>query len=230
MRTFVIVGQRAIASSKFRLDDIPGTSGRLDVLLRCTRAAMLLSHDVRKDAVIYLVMQAGPSGAKTIRLTGSAIRFLRPDERVLGSMVKKALERLEARQTETSLEAHVAKDESHAAVLEPPAESTPAFLELRDGLAIVDGGLTRVLSDLERMRPYAAFMLDAGGEDVRRSTGLDSEHVVLFIGDQLGFDAATREALRGVPVLSIGPRIVQAEDAVSVMNNELDRRPAHAER
>ena len=60
MRRFVIVGQQATSSPHFSLLDLPSTSGRLDVLLRCLRAALLVSHGLRRDAVAYLVLLGDP--------------------------------------------------------------------------------------------------------------------------------------------------------------------------
>ena len=67
MRCFVVIGQKATASADFSLSDIPGTSCRLDVLLRCIRAALLLSHELRRDTVVYLVLQGGPRAPRTVR-------------------------------------------------------------------------------------------------------------------------------------------------------------------
>ena len=58
-RRFVVIGQSATASPDFSLVDIAGTSGRLDVLLRCLRAALLVSHGLRRDTVVYLVLLGG---------------------------------------------------------------------------------------------------------------------------------------------------------------------------
>ncbi|MEO5728597.1 MAG: tRNA (pseudouridine(54)-N(1))-methyltransferase TrmY, partial [Byssovorax sp.] len=44
MRRFIVIGQRATASPDFSLINLPASSGRLDVLLRCLRAALLFSH------------------------------------------------------------------------------------------------------------------------------------------------------------------------------------------
>src|SRR5260370_886010 len=59
VRRFVVIGQQASASNDFSLDDLPGSSGRLDVLLRCVRAALLVSHGLRRDVVVYLVLLGG---------------------------------------------------------------------------------------------------------------------------------------------------------------------------
>jgi tRNA (pseudouridine54-N1)-methyltransferase len=87
VRTFVVVGRTATATPDFLLDDLPGTSGRLDVLVRCIRAALLVSHGVRRDVVVYLVL----GGSRIVRIDGATAQFLRPDERSLAVTVKKAL-------------------------------------------------------------------------------------------------------------------------------------------
>ncbi|MDF3070959.1 MAG: hypothetical protein K0R38_6560, partial [Polyangiaceae bacterium] len=52
------------------------------------------------------------------------------------------------------------------------------------------------------------------------------EDAWFFLGDHQGFDAASRELLgaRGAATLSVGPRSLHAEDVVTLLNNELDRR------
>lgn len=91
MRRFVIIGQRASASPDFSLNNLPASSGRLDVLLRCLRAALLVSHGLRRDTIVYLVLLGGPSAPRTLRIDSADVRFLRPDERSLAVLVQKAL-------------------------------------------------------------------------------------------------------------------------------------------
>ncbi|MDQ1371137.1 MAG: tRNA (pseudouridine54-N1)-methyltransferase, partial [Candidatus Thermoplasmatota archaeon] len=38
MRRFVVLGHRAITSADFKLDDLCGSTGRLDILLRCVNS------------------------------------------------------------------------------------------------------------------------------------------------------------------------------------------------
>ena len=90
MRTFIIVGHKATTSPNFSLDDIPGTSGRLDILCRSVTAAFVLSHGIRKDVCVYLVLLGGEA-AKTIQLKGDTLRHLNPDERTTAALLKKAL-------------------------------------------------------------------------------------------------------------------------------------------
>ena len=194
MRRFVVVGRRAIASPDFSLADIPGTSGRLDVLLRCVRAALLVSHGLRRDVVVYLVLLGTPGAPKTVRIDGSAAKYLRPDERHLATTVKKAL----------------------AAPIE-----RSGFVEARNGIAVADGGLEAAVDDVRGARSY---VLDQRGEDVR-SVAL-AEDSVFFLGDHLGLDDDARAKLDALaPVLvSVGPIAVQADDAIAIVSNEVDRR------
>jgi tRNA (pseudouridine54-N1)-methyltransferase len=90
MRNFIVVGHKATTSPNFSLEDIPGTSGRLDILCRSVTAAFVLSHGIRKDVCVFLVLLGGET-AKTILLKGETLRHLNPDERTTAALLKKAL-------------------------------------------------------------------------------------------------------------------------------------------
>jgi tRNA (pseudouridine54-N1)-methyltransferase len=195
-RRFVVIGQTATASGDFSLDDLPGSSGRLDVLLRCVRAGLLISHGVRRDTIVYLVLNGGPRAPRSIKFDGRTSEYLRPDERSLAGAIRNLLGRT------------------------PAVES---FAESTRGVAITRGGLDAVIADLGAFVPYT---LDVGGSDIRAAS-IDSREPVFFVGDHLGFDDATRARLDalGSVSLSLGPVSVQADDAITIVANELDRRP-----
>ena len=77
MRQFVVSGHDAPTTAEFALDDLAGGAGRLDVLCRCVNAAFFLSHDLREDVRVWLVL--GDEFA--VRFEGSELRRLNPDER-----------------------------------------------------------------------------------------------------------------------------------------------------
>ncbi|MDR1404251.1 MAG: tRNA (pseudouridine(54)-N(1))-methyltransferase TrmY [Candidatus Methanoplasma sp.] len=91
MRYFVIVGHKAVTTGDFKLDDISGGAGRLDILVRCVNSAFFLSHDVRRDTQLYLVLQGGRDAPKTVRFSGTDVRYLNPDERSTSSLIRNAL-------------------------------------------------------------------------------------------------------------------------------------------
>jgi tRNA (pseudouridine54-N1)-methyltransferase len=199
MRRWVVIGRRASASPEFSLIDIAGTSGRLDVLLRCLRAALLVSHGLRRDTVVYLVLLGGDSAPRAMRVDGAAVRFVRPDERALATMVKKALA--------------------------TPREGS-GFVDVRPGIAIADGGLEVVLADLA---PGAAYVLEEGATDVREARLDPASAIVFVgdhLG--LDDEARAAIAAFGAAPIGVGPVSLHADDAITIACNELDRREHRA--
>lgn len=92
MRQFVIVGHDVPTEPDFSLDNLPGT-GRLDVLCRAVTAGLLVSHGIREDARVHLVV----GDELTIRFDGASLQGLHPDERSTAARIRTALdERAEA--------------------------------------------------------------------------------------------------------------------------------------
>ncbi|MFP4591302.1 MAG: tRNA (pseudouridine(54)-N(1))-methyltransferase TrmY [Halobacteriales archaeon] len=121
MRTFVAVAHTAPLDPTFSLDDLPGGAGRLDVLCRYVTAAFLLSHGIREDVRVVVVIR----DELAIEFRGDELRHLNPDERSTAALFRKALE--------------VADDRVVGAY---PVESTP-------GIAVSRRDLAAVLDDLE---------------------------------------------------------------------------------
>jgi len=197
MRRFVVVGQRATASGDYLLDDLPGTSGRIDVLLRCVRAALLYSNGVRRDVVVYLVLLGGERAPRALRVTGAEARFLRPDERTLAVLMKKVL----------------------------GWRGGASFVEMKQGVALAEAGLDAVLADLGPATPFvleegAADLREAQGVDA-------SDVVFFVGDDHgFDPSTRARIAGLGARPIGLGPISVHADDAVAVVTNELDRRAA----
>lgn len=196
MRRFVLIGQTAHAAADFSLDDLPGSSGRLDVLLRAVRAALLISHGVRRDVLVYLVLRGGERAPRVLRFDGGNAKFVRPDERSLAVTIRKTLA--------------------------TPGGAGGVFEEVRPGVSLCDGDLEAVLADAGGAPCY---WLDELGEDVRAQRFGDDD-TLFVIGDHLGFDEATRARLTelGLRRLSVGPLSLHSEDVVTLLSNELDRR------
>jgi tRNA (pseudouridine54-N1)-methyltransferase len=196
-RRIVVVGQQARGSPDFLLNDLAGTSGRLDVLVRCVRAALLVSHGLRHDTVVYLVLLGEPRSPKTLRFDGATARFIRPEERSLATLAQKLL---------------------------AAGREGPGFVTMRPGIAIAHEGLSAVLAELGSATPY---VLEEGGPDIR-GAAVELGDAAFFFGDHRGFEGPVREALAAIGAipLGLGPVSVHAEDAVTLVVNELDRRAA----
>jgi len=199
VRRFVVIGQRAHVGPDLVLANLPASSGRLDVLLRCLRAALLFSHGVRRDTIAYLVLLGDPRAPRTLRVEGATVKFLRPDERSIAVLVQKSL---------------------------AAAREGDGFVTVRPGIAVADGGIEAVLADVGS---GAAYVLEEGATDLRVAA-IDAGDAVFFLGDDVGFDDATRARLDalGARTVGVGPVSLHADDVVAVVVNELDRRAASA--
>jgi tRNA (pseudouridine54-N1)-methyltransferase len=121
-RAFVIIGRTARADGQVRLDDIAGTSGRLDVLVRCVRAALCVSHGIRRSVVVHLVLLGGERPV-AVRIDGAKAKFIRPDERALTLAVMKAVAR------------HACEE--------------LGYVEQRNGIAVAFGALEAAIQDAD---------------------------------------------------------------------------------
>jgi tRNA (pseudouridine54-N1)-methyltransferase len=92
MRQFIVVGHRAATSGDFSLNDMPSSAGRIDLLARCVTAAFVTSFDIRRNTQVRLVLLGEPDPPKVICFQGSELRYLNPDERSAGALIKRALQ------------------------------------------------------------------------------------------------------------------------------------------
>jgi tRNA (pseudouridine54-N1)-methyltransferase len=189
MRTFAVVGHLAPTGDGFPLDDLPGSAGRMDILCRCVQAALSLSHGMRRDAEIHLLLHGPPAPPKDVLIRGESVRSLSPDERSTAALIRKALAL-------------------------PVGES---FRESGPGIFVRRGGLARLLAG----GPFAVLSED--GKDLR---GERDPPPGFILSDHLDFTAGDEALLSGLPRISVGPRVLQADHAVTVLQNELDRREA----
>jgi tRNA (pseudouridine54-N1)-methyltransferase len=191
----VIIGQEARASHHFSLLDLPSSSGRLDVLLRCLRAALLVSHGLRRDTSVYLVLQGGWGAPRTVRVEGERARFLRPDERSLAMLVRR--------------------------VLAAPAEGE-GFIERHPGVSVAQGGLDQVLADLGQATHY---VLEEGAPDVRGQALEGPAPVFYLGDHRgFSVETRAWIAARGAKPIGVGPLSLHSDDALALVVNELDRR------
>ena len=194
MREFVIVGHDAPTTPEFSLDDLPG-AGRLDVLCRCVTSALLLSHDIRESVQVSLVLD----GAYVVRFEGSELRHLRPDERSAASLIRGALE---------------AREEAIGAV-----EATPS-----PGVYVGSGGLERAVDEAGERDEL--LVLHEDGEPFVDLPDDPPGDVTVVLSDHRDFTDDEAETLRdaGARRVSVGPRALHADHAITVAHNYLDTR------
>ena len=193
MKSFLIVGHKAVTAS-FSLNDLPGAAGRMDILCRCVNAALFLSHDLRRDVLVYLVLKGEPAPPKLVRFDGGKVRYLSPDERSAASLIKKALEK-NAQEFWT--------------------ESTP-------GVSIRKGDFWDLLSELgkkifylrEDGEDFRGKKLNETSDELLFVLG---DHMGLTVEEEKMIDGYEHE------IVSVGPLSLHADHCIVLLHNEMDR-------
>jgi tRNA (pseudouridine54-N1)-methyltransferase len=188
MRNFVIVGHKATTNPNFSLEDIPGTSGRLDILCRSVTAAFVISHGIRKDVCVYLVLLGGEI-PKTIQLRGETLRHLNPDERTTAALLKKALAVPATQEWAMSTSGIFVRTGGLAQVLGDLKAARLIYLR-EDGLDIrslgagaLAGDAAFILGDHTGMTPEEETMISGAGAEVISlgPTSLHADHCIVLI-------------------------------------------------
>lgn len=192
MRSFILLGHRAALRPDFTLNDLPGSAGRLDILCRCVTAAFCLSHGIRRDVTVYLVLQ----NQLVIRLEGTRLKHLNPDERSTGALLQKALR-------------------AHQEHPEREIESTP-------GIFISKGTLSTLLQLVGAIHELPLYLLHEQGRPIRE-TELPQD-IVFILSDHCDFQPDEEAFLKEYPKLSLGPLALHADHCIAITHNELDLR------
>ncbi|MCL2712539.1 MAG: tRNA (pseudouridine(54)-N(1))-methyltransferase TrmY [Methanomassiliicoccaceae archaeon] len=193
MIRFVVAGHRAIASGDFKLDDIAGGAGRLDVLVRCVNSAFFLSHSIRTDVELYLILQGGEDAPKTVRFVGSELRYLNPDERSTASLIRNAL----LKKTGTC-----------------EARSSPGIYVSKDSFFDVIDKLKQISS---------IVYLKEDGNDVREYEFPENVTFVLGDDKDLTAEEENAVMSCSPSKICLGPISLHADHCMIVVLNELDR-------
>ncbi len=191
MRRFLIVGHRAVTSADFSLDDLAGAAGRMDILLSAANAALLLAHDIRRDAEAGLLLLGPPDPPRFVRIQGYRVRSYQPDLRSNAALVRKALE--------------------HGSRVE--REVLPGILASRATFP----------EALDRLGPSFVYLKE-GGKDIRATVVPADATFVLSDNQDLtpGEEKAVLD--RDALVVGLGPHAVHTDQAIILVQNELDRR------
>jgi tRNA (pseudouridine54-N1)-methyltransferase len=190
MRTFIVIGHKASTSPDFSLEDIPGTSGRLDILCRCINSAFVLSHGIRHDVRIFLVLCGGEIH-KTICLRGEDLRHLNPDERTTAALLRKALAIDSTPQWKRSTPGIYIREGGLETLMEMLGDSAILYYLREDGMEIrdldLDDGAVFVLGDHLGMSEEEEEILENKGAAIISVSplSLHADHCIVLVNNEL---------------------------------------------
>ena len=136
MRRFIVVGHRAVTTAEFPLNDLAGAAGRMDLLLNAANAALLVSHGLRRDVEVTLLLLGPPDPPRAIRILGERLERWGPDIRGNAALIRRALEHKSRLERETSPGIFASRrslEEVLAGVSEPLVELREDGHDIREG-------------------------------------------------------------------------------------------------
>ena len=175
MRRFLVLGHRASSDGNFRLDDLPGTGGRMDIMAMSASSALFLSHRLREDVEVWLVLLDGTP--RTLRIVGSEARYLFPDERNMASMIRTGL--LRHREGKSQTPGIYVEDMDFESAIKRAAEDSEVFYLKEDGEDIrnleLPDNISFVLGDSADLSPEEETVVESAGAK-KLSLGKKSLH------------------------------------------------------
>ena len=193
-RRFAIIGHRAQSSGKLNLNDLAGSSGRIDVLARAVNTALFLSHGIRVDSEIILHLEGGPGPVRRIGFIGQAIRGVHPDERAICGHLNKALKN--------------------------PVTPIGVQQEIHSGLWHSGGSIKQTISEWERSGTKI-YVLDAKG--ILFDPNLhNSESVGFILSDDQPFTDQENKSMENFERISLGEKWLQGHSCIAIIHHQLD--------
>jgi tRNA (pseudouridine54-N1)-methyltransferase len=193
-RRFAIIGHRAQSTGKINLNDLAGSTGRIDVLARAVNTGLFLSHGIRNNTHVTLHLLGGPGPARRIWFDGHNLRGVHPDERAIAGQIGKALKE--------------------------PVPAIGNFVELHSGLSHSGGGLEQTVAEWKREN-VRIFVLDAEGESYD-SKKHDSDSIGFILSDDQPYSDSDLQAMNGLERISLGETWLQGHACISIIHHRLD--------
>ena len=188
-----MVSNTAVTTPEFSLNDLPG-AGKMDVVCRCVNSIFLTSHGIRKDTIAHLLLLGPPDPPRLIRIDGSKVRYLGPDERNIGGLLKKALSyRVERQEVESSPGIYVSR-KSLSELLQELAERWNVYYLREDG---------RDIRNIE----FGGNSLFVVGD--QKGLTEEQEKIVERFADEM---------------ISVSPLSLHSDHCITIVHYELDRR------
>lgn len=191
-RAFFVVGNTA-TTKPFSLNDLPG-AGRMDILCRCISQALFVSHGIRKNVDVYLLLLGGCDAPKSIRIAGSEVKRMSPDERNIAGHIRKAL----------------------------GIECGKEWRKVHSGVYVSRKNLEELLDELSQS--YKVYYLRGDGADIREVVGsMKTPLFILGDHMGLNADSERIVEKYAEEIVKVSPISLMAEQCIAIVHYELDR-------
>lgn len=200
-RNFIVIAHRALTNEGINLKDLCGASGRWDGVARSITSSLFLSHDIRRDTSIHILLLGPPDPPKILTIEGSSVKYLNPDERACAALMRKNLSFELSGSTGTSI------------------RTSPGIYQTR-------GDLEYLLSVIRG----TIALLDEGGSDLFLEDNInelasEDKRIFFILSDDQDLREDEREALERscMMKISVGPLSLHTNQAITIVHNAIDR-------
>ncbi|HJM24542.1 MAG TPA: hypothetical protein QF821_02720 [Candidatus Thalassarchaeaceae archaeon] len=192
-RWFAIIGHRAPSSGILNLNDLTGSGGRMDVLVRAVNAALFVSHGIREDSHVMLHLLGGEGPSRRIWFNGSDLSGVRPDERSIAGQIK--------------------------GIMKQAVPPRGRFDEFSSGILHSGGGLGQTVKEWASRDVFPVIMDADGGDFSEIPPSIDLGFV---ISDDKPLTEQDRASLQVAMSLSLGTRWLQGHSCIAILHHLLD--------
>ncbi len=196
-RNFIVIAHRAVSNGNIQLNDLCGASGRWDGIARSITASLFLSHDMRRDTCIHILLLGPGDPPKVLTIEGLNVKYLNPDERACSALMKK------------NLSITIGEE------MDRTVKTSP-------GIYITRGRLGSLLDRING----SIYLMKEGGLDAGEVLGgkSDQEREYFILSDDREFEDDELKIIRkkATTELSVGPLPLHTYQTIVLVNNILD--------
>ncbi len=193
-RRFAIIGHRAPSKGKLNLNDLAGSCGRMDVLVRAVNTALFISHGMREDTHITLHLKGKDGPARRVWFDSENLRGLHVDERAIAGRISK--------------------------ILQEPIPPIGHWIEAEGGIRHSGGDIGDTLAEWIQ-EGVSIHCLDAEGEPIDE-VDLSANSIGFFLSDDLPFDIQEEGILDATKKVSLGQNWLQGHACIAICHHVLD--------
>jgi tRNA (pseudouridine54-N1)-methyltransferase len=197
-KNFIVIAHRASSDGSINLKDLCGASGRWDGIARCITASLFLSHSMRRDTTIHIILKGPGDPPKILSVNGRNVKYLNPDERASSALMRK------------NLDINIGDTRGRSIRTSP-------------GIHITRGDLALLL---ERIEGKLFLMNESGTTAWETLEDHESTGRIFFaLSDDMEFEEEELNALKSAAegTLSVGPLSLHSYQVITILHNLMDR-------
>ena len=191
-RKFAIIGHKAPSNGDLFLNDLPGLSGRMDVLARAINATLFLSHGIRRDSQIIVHLTGGDKPPRRVMFDGSELGGVRPDERSISGHIKSIIK--------TKL---------------PPVG---IWKNVSSGIYQSGGGIEITLKEWEEEN-VSIYVLDREGSSLPKK---ECKKIGFLLSDDIPFTSEEYNVISKYKKISLGEKWLQGQSCITIIHHLID--------